>query len=280
VVESWIDQIHQVGADTQAIAGWNGPGPMLIRNNYLEAAGENVIFGGTTVAIPNMNPSDITIERNHFFKPYTWRVGHPTYAGTHWLVKNLMELKTGVRVLIEGNVMENCWGDAQQCAAFILTPDNFSGGGRVPWAQVSDVTIRYNHIIRAEGGAIRGNGGQGTPPPTQPGQRYYVHDNLFEDVGAGSFGGAGGGAYFVFSSGPLGLHSLRFEHNTLINDPQLGPAAAYSFEGSVTSPILPFPNGISFHDNIMGAGATPNAPRDADTVVRIDGRCRNPVECL
>src|SRR2546428_433039 len=32
--------------DTQAICGWNGTGPYIIQNNYLEAAGENVMFGG------------------------------------------------------------------------------------------------------------------------------------------------------------------------------------------------------------------------------------------
>jgi hypothetical protein len=46
VIDSYLSDFHQRGADTQAIAGWNGPGPFKIVNNYLEAAGENVIFGG------------------------------------------------------------------------------------------------------------------------------------------------------------------------------------------------------------------------------------------
>src|SRR6266849_10826737 len=29
--------------DTQAICGWNGTGPYIIQNNYLEAAAENVL---------------------------------------------------------------------------------------------------------------------------------------------------------------------------------------------------------------------------------------------
>ena len=52
--------------------GWNGPGPYLIENNYLEAAGENVMFGGTDPSIPNLVPSNITIRRNLISRPLAW----------------------------------------------------------------------------------------------------------------------------------------------------------------------------------------------------------------
>ena len=44
---SYVSDIKAVGSDTQAIGGWNGPGPFTIENNYLEAAGENFILGGS-----------------------------------------------------------------------------------------------------------------------------------------------------------------------------------------------------------------------------------------
>src|SRR5262245_21815248 len=37
---SYVSDIKAVGFDSQAIGGWNGPGPFTIVNNYLEAAGE------------------------------------------------------------------------------------------------------------------------------------------------------------------------------------------------------------------------------------------------
>jgi len=46
VVDSYVSDFKEVSADTQALASWNGAGPFKIVNNYLEAAGENVIFGG------------------------------------------------------------------------------------------------------------------------------------------------------------------------------------------------------------------------------------------
>jgi hypothetical protein len=91
VSNSYINEIHGRGYDTQALCGWNGPGPFRIINNYLEASGENIMFGGADPSITNLVPSNIEIRRNYLFKPLTWKVGHPTYAGIHWSVKNLLE---------------------------------------------------------------------------------------------------------------------------------------------------------------------------------------------
>jgi hypothetical protein len=68
IVNSYISDVKAVGQDSQAICGWNGPGPYRIENNYLEAAAENVMFGGSTPGIQNLVPSNITIRRNHFSK--------------------------------------------------------------------------------------------------------------------------------------------------------------------------------------------------------------------
>ena len=69
VSNSYISEIHGRGYDTQALCGWNGPGPFHIINNYLEASGENVMFGGALPSITNLVPANIEIRRNHFFKP-------------------------------------------------------------------------------------------------------------------------------------------------------------------------------------------------------------------
>src|SRR5882724_11340955 len=54
VTNSYISDIHAAGYDTQSITGWNGPGPYHIINNYLEAAGENILFGGADPGIRNL----------------------------------------------------------------------------------------------------------------------------------------------------------------------------------------------------------------------------------
>jgi hypothetical protein len=73
ILNSYVADIKAVGQDSQAIAGWNGPGPFVLANNYLEAAGENVMFGGGDPAIEGLVPQDITIRRNHITRPTSWR---------------------------------------------------------------------------------------------------------------------------------------------------------------------------------------------------------------
>jgi PKD repeat protein len=73
IINSHISDIKGSGMDTQAIAGWNGPGPYVIENNYLEGAGENVMFGGADPQIPGLVPSDITFRLNYLSKPRSWQ---------------------------------------------------------------------------------------------------------------------------------------------------------------------------------------------------------------
>jgi hypothetical protein len=73
VLNSYIAGCAHFEIDAQAIAGFNGPGPFRIINNYLEASTENVLFGGADPRIANLIPSDIEIKRNRFSKPLAWR---------------------------------------------------------------------------------------------------------------------------------------------------------------------------------------------------------------
>jgi hypothetical protein len=146
VIDSHVSEIHAAGADSQAILGYNGPGPFKIVNNYLEATTENIMFGGADPKVPDLVPSDIELRRNHIFKPLRWRPGDPSFAGVTWPVKNLLELKNAQRVLIEGNLLENNWGGA----ALVLTPRNQDG--RAPWSVVQDVLFRSNIVKNALSG--------------------------------------------------------------------------------------------------------------------------------
>ncbi|HYE15081.1 MAG TPA: hypothetical protein VD968_11615, partial [Pyrinomonadaceae bacterium] len=141
IVGCYVSEFHVRGQDTQAVAGWNGPGPYRIVNNYLEGAGENLIFGGARSAVPGQTPSDILISRNHISKPASWR--------GRWTVKNLLELKHARRVRIEGNLLEHCWLDAQQGYAVLFTPRPSDSGD---WAAVEDVEFVNNVVRRVAAG--------------------------------------------------------------------------------------------------------------------------------
>jgi len=207
VIESYLSDFKEVGADSQALAGWNGPGPFKIVNNYLEGAGENMMFGGADPSIPDLVPSDIEIRRNHVAKPLAWKVNDPAYAGTHWSVKNLLELKNARRVVIESNLFERNWLDAQAGFAILFTVRNQDGGA--PWSAVQDVTFA-NNIVRGTGSAMNVSGRDNTwPSGSQQTTRILIRNNLFTDVGGQKWGGDGRLFQVLY-----GTENVVIEHNT------------------------------------------------------------------
>src|SRR2546421_322807 len=140
IANCYIAGFKSTHQDAQAVAGINGPGPFHIINNYLEATGENLMFGGGPPAISGLVPSNIEIRGNYLYKQPSWRPGS-------WVVKNLFELKSARRVLFEGNTLENCWRDNNVddsgYGAINLTASPSDSGA---WAAVEDVTIRNNEM--------------------------------------------------------------------------------------------------------------------------------------
>lgn len=214
IMNSKIWEIHGRGYDTQAICCWNGPGPFLIEGCYLEAAGENVMFGGSPAAIPNLVPTDIIIRHNYFFKPLTWYVNDPSYAGIRWSVKNLFELKNARNVVIEGNIFENNWADAQAGRAIVFTPRPSDSG---LWAVIEDVEF-INNIVRNVGsgmlilGADEAGSNPDRPIPTETRlRRVRVANNLWENVDGKRFGSNG---YFLTVINKT--EDVTVEHNTAL----------------------------------------------------------------
>jgi hypothetical protein len=72
ILNSYFEDFWSL-ADSQAISSTNGPGPFRIINNHLEAAGENIQFGGDDPKILNLVPSDIQIRGNYMSKDLKWR---------------------------------------------------------------------------------------------------------------------------------------------------------------------------------------------------------------
>ncbi len=236
VIDSYISDLKSTtNPDTNAIWTFNSAGPIKIMNNYLEAGGENVMIGGAAPTIVNQVPSDIEIRRNHIKKPLSWMVGDSRYAGTRILVKNLIEFKLGRRVLVDGNVLENSWPDAQAGYAFMITPRNENGSA--PWSVVQDLTIT-NNIIRRAASGVAMSGRDDPRRPTIPTARVLIANNLFEDIGV-SMGGEG--RLFLVTNGMV---DLTIEHNTALN------------RGSfIVSDGSPAHIGFIYRNNIVSNGA-------------------------
>ena len=266
VVDSYFSDFHCVSGtgacvDAHAIAGGTSDthdGPFKIQNNFLEASGEAVMFGG---GASNSTPTDIEILNNHFWKPLQWMKGSPNFVGGHngnpFIVKNHLELKNAIRVLVEANLMENSWGGFSQTGfGILLTPKNqhtISGSNVCPLCQVTDVTIRYVRVSHAGGGiqmatVLSGNGTGGAA--ALAGTRWSIHDVVLDDLSSKY---VGGGTAFEIMNGWLHnpLNTVTINHVTAFPDPN----SHLMIVGNTikTAPMY----GLVFTNNLMATGRYP-----------------------
>lgn len=259
VVDSFLTDFHCIsgtGACTDAHAigggGGNPVGPYKIVDNFLEASGENVMFGGAQSAT---TPADIEISRNHFFKPLIWMPGQPGFVGgangRAFIAKNLFEVKNAQRVLLEANIMENSWGGfSQNGYAILLTPKNQAGPNGTnlcPNCEVTDVTIRYNTLSHLGAGlqianALSDNGGAALD-----GQRYSIHDIIIDDIDSVKYNGSGRVAEMMMGPAPL-LQNVSINHIT---------AFAPSGLVAVGGPLGARMRNVTFTNSIVTAGTYP-----------------------
>jgi hypothetical protein len=247
VIDSYISDIHFDGVDSQAICGWAGPGPFKIVNNYLEAAGENIMFGGAPPAITNLIPSDIEIRQNHIIKPLTWMSPNPKL----WTVKNLFELKNAQRMIMDGNILENNWIEAQ--SGFAILFQGIPQSNTDLWSTVQDITFT-NNILRHSNSGVNFCGGCWYATAPDPGNsrvaRVYFANNLLDDINGPAYDGgtgAGGGLAFQLLSN---VSDLVIAHNTVLNTGTL-----MVLDGK-PSPRVNFVNNIVSHGpwGITGSG--------------------------
>jgi hypothetical protein len=287
VVDSYFNDFHCVTGigtcvDSQTIAGGLGnlpQGTWKIENNFLEAAAENILFGGgagTTI------PTDIEIRRNHLFKPLAWMPGQAGFVGgvnsdptkcvkfntpgyCPFVVKNLFELKNAQRVLFEGNVLEHTWaGFTQHGVAIVLTALSQGGTTGNPNATVADITIRYNHVSHAASGIVMGEANYGSGPPKLE-ARISIHDDLFDDLSPAYYNGdnsvvAGMAFQLSFCSTCTPLQDVRIDHVTMmLTSPRMfmvlgAPVGRHIQNLTFTNNVVSSPSGLA----VTGTG--PNAP--------------------
>lgn len=188
---SYISDIKAVGADSQAIGGWNGPGPFSIENNYLEAAAENFLLGGSDPPIPNLVSEDVLVRYNHMSRPMAWRdpiipapgggTAAPAAGGS------LAPGAYAYRIVARRPVGGGSIGTSPPSAEIVAASPG--GSVTVTWQAVADAT-EYRVHGRTPGGAaeywtVTGTSFTDTGVPGQPGAppsdgtRWQVK-NVFE----------------------------------------------------------------------------------------------------
>ena len=146
----------------------------------------------------------------------------PTSPGTVWTVKNLFELKNARRVVVEDNIFENHWKDAQSGYSILLTPRN-SGG--CAWCVVEHVRFEFN-LVRNVAAGVNVLGYDNSNPSRQTADVVF-RQNLF----TGLTTALGGNAWFVLiGDGP---RDVILEHNTIDSN---GNTVLYVYGGTSTDP--------------------------------------------
>ena len=252
----YISDIKAVGQDTQAIAGWNGPGPYTIENNYLEGAGEVFLLGGADPSIPNLVASDVVIRYNHMTRPMSWRdpiVAPP--ANVSAVGTSGGSLPAGVYAYrITARQPAGGGSVATSLPSTEVTAVASSGAISVSWTPVADAT-EYNVYVRNPAGATQfwtvtspsfvhtaATGGRSGLPPTKAtvwqvknilelkaARRVRIEYNLFEN----NWGQAQSGYAILFTPRNQDgtctaciIEQVDFMHNVVRN-----VAAAFSITG-------------------------------------------------
>ena len=260
IINSYFSDFKEVSQDTQAIGGTNGPGPFLIENNYIEAAGENILFGGGDPDIPNLVPGNITIRRNLITKQLKW-------MSQSWTVKNLIEFKNAQNVVVEGNTIQNNWAAGQQGYSILFTPRNQYG--TAPWSVVRNITIR-NNIIRHMS-AVFNICGFDNLATSQQTQNIQIINNLIYDISSSyeTPNNPANGLFAVIGAAPK---NITIDHNTVDEDGSLTvsfykgttPSGSYTISGFVLKNNL-------LRDNKYGIFGQDSSPGTASLTMYTPG---------
>jgi hypothetical protein len=144
-----------------------------------------------------------------------------------WSVKNIFELKSARRVLVEGNVFEHNWVESQSGYAIVLT---IRGEQQTPWTTVEEVDFRHNVVRHTS--AVFNILGKDTLQASGTGRGVRIYNNLFEDVNGQRWGG--NGEFMKISN----MQGTVVRHNTIMQTGNIvtaygAPSAGFVFADNI-----------------------------------------------
>jgi hypothetical protein len=266
VVDSYISEIHMKGTDTQAVAAFYTPGPIKLVNNHLEAAGENVMFGGAGGHANPYVPSDIEVRNNYLYKPLSWaKVGVGIPPNNTMVVKDALEFKSAQRILFDSNIIANVWASGQSGFAVLLTVRTSQSGDI---AVVNDITLTNNILENVVSGfmseAIDDQCASSSYPNCHNAgsqARWYIANNqivLYDPTLPGGarnelLGFTPGKNRVNGLNAPGVMHDVVFQHNTVVPaaSAQCWNSVYFSIPSGAQKPFSNLTNNIWILDNAL-----------------------------
>jgi hypothetical protein len=220
----------QFGPNSYCMVMHSARGPVRFSNNACRSIGIGV-FGTDDAAHKSIE--DVEITQNTFSYDDKYRKGSPASNGIYYAHRNLIEFKKGKRILIDGNIFENYWGDNLRGGqVLVFTPRN--GDTQIPLEEclgISDLTITSNIFRNLPGGIdIRGHNpdsGWAAPVNTPLTERVRIGNNLLYRING--FTNISQESYYDAFHAPFlnlfgGGSDYIIENNSYIDPQGSGPA--------------------------------------------------------
>lgn len=177
IMYNYIEKQHWWASEGHSIGTGMSVGPTKIAHNWVECPGGACVFyGGADLDTSGGPVADSELRGNVFIRDLDWRLltgtsgksPHPPFgcgpldnSAAHdtcpmkWAIKNILEFKTGRRVLVDGNIFGGNWADGQAGYAILLNIRCCSGGETggvysaitgLPLTATDNITISNNWI--------------------------------------------------------------------------------------------------------------------------------------
>jgi len=226
-----------IGQDSQAIIGWNGSRNHVIRNSVLEAAGENIMYGGSDAALEEMYPRDVLIEDCTLTKLESWKT-------ENYNMKAIFETKNIIGLTFRRNHLNGNWKQAWgQAPAIVLKSANQENSN--PNARTENAIIEAN-IVENVGTYFLIIGKDDGPNLSGVMKNVVIRNNICQSMNSEPDGRA-----FSLEGGPI---DLWVDHNTFFDNRH----SAIEFMGLVPSVNCKYTNNIALHGK-YGIWPNPNS---------------------
>lgn len=181
---SYFENIFEPGRDSQAIGAWNGAENILLENNFFEAGAENVMFGGSDSAAPEMIPRNVIMRGCTLSKNPAW-----AQLANQPSMKCLFEIKNIIGLKIDGCLFEQNWArDWPDGVAIALKSCN--GENIETWATCENVEFA-NSVIRNVGAGFVLVGRNDSGRVSQWMKNVVIRNVLLHDINTGQWTGTG-----------------------------------------------------------------------------------------
>lgn len=127
----------KAGVDSQGLWIFNTPGNVTVRGGRYQGGSECMMTAGDDIKLSDCPTiSNLLFEDVLFDRPAAWRGDISVYRQ----VKNIFELKNACDVIVRRCTLRECWKEAQDGYALMLTPTR---GGRVVNVLFEDCLIEH-----------------------------------------------------------------------------------------------------------------------------------------